>query len=200
NRILPALRFGVKYVSLAFFLKNDDDPVIWRGPMFGKAIHQLFHDVQWGEVDIAVIDLPPGTGDAQLSLAQMVQLSGAVVVTTPQEVAMSDVRRAISMFKKVNVPVLGIVENMAGFVAPNGEKFDIFGAGGGAQLASRYELPLLASIPIEMNIRAGGDTGNPPSLSEEGSCAEVFSALAGSILSLVETENKKVAGGPTIIS
>lgn len=200
NRIIPALRYGVKYVSIAFFLKNDDDPIIWRGPMFGKAIHQLFHDVQWGDVDIAVIDLPPGTGDAQLSLAQMVQLEGAIVVTTPQEVAMSDVRRAITMFEKVNVPVLGIVENMAGFVSPSGEKFDIFGAGGGQQLATRYNVPLLASIPIEMRIRAGGDSGNPSCLSEEGSSAKIFAELAATLLNQLETDSQKVVGGPKIVS
>ncbi|MCL4141475.1 UNVERIFIED_CONTAM: hypothetical protein GTU68_067456, partial [Idotea baltica] len=118
EKLIPAARFNVKYISIQFFLPNKDDAVVWRGPMFGKAIHQLFHDVNWGDVDIAVLDLPPGTGDAQISLSQMVQLDGAIVVSTPQEVALSDVRRAIKMFEKVNIPVMGLVENMSGFTTP----------------------------------------------------------------------------------
>ncbi len=109
EKFIPALRYGVKYISIAFFLRNPDDAVIWRGPMFGKAITQLFQDVNWGEVDIAIVDMPPGTGDAQLSLSQLVTLSGAVLVTTPQEVALADVRRAVNMFGKVNVRILGVI-------------------------------------------------------------------------------------------
>ncbi len=135
GKFIPALRWGVKYISIAFFLKNQDDPIVWRGPMFGKAIAQLFQDVRWGDVDVCIVDMPPGTGDAQLSLSQLVKLDGVVMVTTPQEVALSDVRRAINMFGKVNVPVLGVVENMAGFVTPSGETIDIFGKGGGEALA-----------------------------------------------------------------
>lgn len=161
DKFLPALRYGVKYISIAFFLRNADDPVIWRGPMFGKAITQLFQDTSWGDVDIAIVDMPPGTGDAQISLSQLVSLDGAVVVTTPQEVALADVRRAINMFGKVNVRVLGIVENMAGFVAPNGERYDIFGQGGGEALSSAYGVPLLGSLPIELKIREDGDRGVP---------------------------------------
>ena len=160
QRFIPPKKFGVKYISLGFFVKPED-PIIWRGPMFGKGIQQLFNDVSWGEVDVAVVDLPPGTGDAQLSLAQMMQLSGAILVTTPQEVALSDVRRALNMFRRVNVPVLGVVENMAGFVTPNGERIDIFGSGGGEQLASQFGVPLLGSIPLEVSIREGGDPGDP---------------------------------------
>lgn len=178
DRLIPAQRYGVKYISIQFFLRNPDDAVVWRGPMFGKAMHQLFNDVNWGPVDIAVIDLPPGTGDAQLSLAQMVTLTGAIIVTTPQEVALADVRRAIKMFEQVNVPVLGVIENMAGFITPSGEKIDIFGSGGGAQLAEKFDLTFLGSIPIDIAIREGGDKGEPIALSDDSDISGVFSKLA----------------------
>lgn len=178
NKFIPAIRYGVKYISIAFFLKNADDPVVWRGPMFGKAITQLFQDVAWGEIDICVVDMPPGTGDAQLSLAQLVQLNGALMVTTPQEVALTDVRRAINMFRKVNVPLLGVLENMSGFVTPSGETIDIFGSGGGEALAKAYELPFLGSIPIEVPIREGGDRGKPVAAEPGTPAAERFLHLA----------------------
>ena len=161
NLIIPAQAHGVKYISIAFFLKNDDDPIIWRGPRFGKAMEQLFGDVQWGDIDICVVDMPPGTGDAQLSLTQVVNLAGVVLVTTPQEVSLSDVRRAVNMFSQVNVPVLGVVENMAGFKMPDGKVVDIFGSGGGEILAKQYGLTMLGSIPIDVKIREGGDAGQP---------------------------------------
>lgn len=182
ERFIPPLKFGVKYISIGFFLKNADDPVIWRGPMFGKGIQQLFQDVNWGEVDICVVDLPPGTGDAQLSLAQGVKLDGAILVTTPQEVALADVRRALNMFRRVNVPVIGVVENMAGFVAPNGERIDIFGAGGGAALAEQYGVPLLASLPIDVSIREGGDKGEPAAMNFESAVGQAYKALAERLL------------------
>ena len=186
EKFIPPLKWGVKYISIAFFLKNPDDPVIWRGPMFGKGIQQLLTDVSWGEVDIAVIDLPPGTGDAQLSLSQLVPLAGAVLVTTPQEVSLADVRRALNMFRRVNVPILGIVENMAGFVTPSGEKFDIFGAGGGAELAKQYGVPLLASIPIDTAIREGGDRGKPVAADSTLPSSAHYSALAASVWEALE--------------
>jgi len=183
NRLIPASRFKVKYVSIAFFLKNPDDPVVWRGPMFGKAMHQLFNDVNWGEIDICLVDMPPGTGDAQLSLSQMLQLDGALLVTTPQEVALSDVRRAINMFRKVEVPVLGLVENMAGFTTPTGEHFDIFGSGGGRELSDSYGTPLLGSLPIDMELRAGGDKGDPVALDKNTPSGRIFSELGSALLS-----------------
>ncbi len=182
ERLIPALKYGVKFISIAFFLQNPDDAVVWRGPMFGKAIHQLFHDVNWGDVDICIVDLPPGTGDAQLSLAQMVQLQGAVIVTTPQEVALADVRRAIKMFEKVNVDVLGVVENMSGFTTPSGEQIDIFGSGGGEELCETYNLPLLGKIPLDIAIRKGGDIGEPIALSNDSASAKVFADLRDSLL------------------
>lgn len=187
QRIIPALRHNVKYISIAFFLRNPDDPVVWRGPMFSKAIDQLFKDVNWGEVDICLVDMPPGTGDAQLSLSQQVNLTGAIVVTTPQEVAVADVRRAINMFGKVNVPVLGAVENMAGFVTPTGERYDIFGSGGGKELADNFGIPLLAQIPIDISIREGGDRGVPSALDYDTQTGAVFQDLASRLLEQVDT-------------
>lgn len=178
NKLIPAEKFGIKYVSLQFFLPNPDEPVIWRGPMFTKALSQLFNDVSWGAVDYCIVDLPPGTGDAQISLCQMIKLTGAVVVTTPQEVAMADVRKAINMFSKVNVPVLGIVENMAGFKTPDGKILDIFGSGGGKKLSDKYNIPLLASIPLNMSIREGGDSGNPVAYDRNNPEYALFHELA----------------------
>lgn len=194
ERLIPAEKFGVKYVSIAFFLPDPDSPVIWRGPMFNKALQQLFHDVNWGEVDYYIIDMPPGTGDAQISLSQMVQLTGAVVVSTPQEVAMADVRKAINMLEKVNVDVLGIVENMAGFVAPDGSKHDIFGSGGGAALAEKFNLPLLASIPLYSEIRQGGDEGTPIAHDTSSDAGKIFKELAERIVERLAAMPEKHAG------
>ena len=182
QKFIPALRYGVKYISIAFFLKNPDDAIVWRGPMFGKAITQLFQDVNWGDVDICIVDMPPGTGDAQLSLSQTVNLDGAIVVTTPQEVALSDVRRAINMFGKVNVKVLGVVENMAGFVTPSGERYDIFGQGGGQELSRAYNIKLLAKIPLVIAIREGGDQGEPAALNPSSEIGVIFRDLAERVI------------------
>lgn len=188
GKLIPAAKHGLKYVSLGFFLSNPDDAVIWRGPMFNKALHQLFEDVSWGEVDYCIIDMPPGTGDAQISLFQMVQLSGALVVTTPQEVAMADVRKAISMLQKMNIDILGIVENMSGFQAPDGTVHDIFGSGGGEALAARYGVPLLARIPLEPGIRQGGDEGKPAVLETNSPAREQFQQLALSFIQILDTK------------
>jgi ATP-binding protein involved in chromosome partitioning len=186
EKFIPPVRHGVKFISIAFFLKNPDDPIIWRGPMFGKAIQQLFVDVSWGDVDLCIVDMPPGTGDAQLSLAQGVQLNGAVIVTTPQEVSLIDVRRAINMFRKVNVPVLGLVENMAGFTTPSGEYFDIFGDGGGKTLASQYQVPFLGSLPLDMSIRQGGDSGNPFASVRELGVSQKFLEITKNLDKVIE--------------
>ena len=199
SRLIPAQRYGVKFVSIAFFLPNNDDPVVWRGPMFGKAIAQFFADVNWGDVDICIVDLPPGTGDAQLSLAQGVKLAGVLMVTTPQEVALSDVRRAVNMFGKVNVPVLGVVENMSGFVAPNGERYDIFGSGGGQQLCERFQLPLLGSIPIDIKLREGGDSGEPIALDCSSGSGAIYREIASALWRQIE-ESSATATSPTIVN
>ncbi len=191
GRIIPALRHQVKFISIQFFLKNSDDPVIWRGPMLGKGINQLFHDVNWGEVDICLVDMPPGTGDAQLSLSQMVSLTGVLMVTTPQEVALSDVRRAVNMFRKVNVPVIGVVENMSGFVTPTGERIDIFGSGGGEALSQQYEIPFMGSIPIDVAVREGGDKGLPIALERESNVGKIYIDLAHKLCEFLEHPSRQ---------
>lgn len=195
NKLVPPEVHGLKYISLQFFLQNPDDPIIWRGPMFNKAMQQLFNDVSWGEVDYCIVDMPPGTGDAQISLTQMVQLAGAVVVTTPQEVALSDVRKSINMLKKVNVDILGLVENMAGFVTPEGKTYNIFGEGGGKQLADKFSIKLLASIPLDPAIREGGDKGSPVSLQDDNKSSKIFNDLA---LQLIEILDSKAAGSQAL--
>jgi ATP-binding protein involved in chromosome partitioning len=192
GRPIPPSKHGVKYMSIAFFMQNPDDPVIWRGPMLTKAMTQMFTEVSWGEVDYCVVDMPPGTGDTHLSLAQsgVVQIAGALVVTTPQEVALADVRKSINMLKKVNIDVLGIVENMAGFRAPTGEIFPIFGEGGGERIAQQFGVPLLLSVPLEPVIRAGGDEGVPvvsaPRNADGERCADLFDGLATKVVALLD--------------
>ena len=186
GKLIPPVKYGIKYISLGFFLQNPDDAVIWRGPMFNKALQQMFGDVRWGEVDYAVIDMPPGTGDAQISLAQLVKLSGAVVVTTPQEVALADVRKAVSMLGKVNVPLLGIVENMSGFTAPDGTQYDIFGRGGGEDLARQLNVPMLLRLPIDPKIREGGDAGLPVALAPETPAGAAFKDLALKVIDIID--------------
>jgi ATP-binding protein involved in chromosome partitioning len=161
GRVNPVTSHGVQMMSIQYFLTGDA-PVIWRGPLIHSAIQQFLRDVEWGELDYLIVDLPPGTGDAALSLSQLIPLTGAVVVTTPQEVSLADARKAIAMFTKVNVRTLGVVENMSGFICPNcGEEHDIFGSGGGARIARELELEVLGRIPPEPGVRSGGDAGGP---------------------------------------
>lgn len=161
NKIKPAEAHGVKIISMGFFVP-EDTAVVWRGPMVHTAIQQFFRDVWWGELDYLLIDLPPGTGDAQLSVSQIVPLTGVVTVTTPQEVALFDVRKGIMMFKKVNVPLLGIIENMSFFVCGHcGERTDIFSSAGGERAAQTFDVPFLGRIPLDPAIREGGDAGTP---------------------------------------
>jgi ATP-binding protein involved in chromosome partitioning len=160
EKLVPPAHHGVKLMSMGFLLEGDQ-PVIWRGPMIMKTIQQFVTQVAWGQLDYLLVDLPPGTGDAQLSLCQTVPLDGGVIVTTPQEASLGVVRKGIAMFEKVNVPILGIVENMSYFTAPNGERIEIFGHGGGRAEAERQKLPFLGEIPIYTEIRLGGDSGVP---------------------------------------
>jgi len=160
EKMVPPENHGVKLMSIGFLLE-DDQPVIWRGPMIMKTIQQFVHSVDWGQLDYLLVDLPPGTGDAQLSLCQTVPLDGGVIVTTPQEASLGVVRKGIAMFNKVNVPILGIVENMSYFSAPNGERVEIFGHGGGRAEAKRQDVPFLGEVPIFTEIREGGDRGVP---------------------------------------
>lgn len=189
EKLIPPAKFGIKYLSLGFFLKHPDDAVIWRGPMFNKALHQMFEDVNWGVCEYMIVDMPPGTGDAQLSLSQMVKLAGAVVVTTPQEVALADVRKSINMLKKVNVDVLGIVENMSGLPMPDGSVLPIFGQGGGERTAKEFGVPLLAQLPIDPTIREGGDAGKPIAAGE-GAVADTFLELANKVRAILEQKKQ----------
>jgi ATP-binding protein involved in chromosome partitioning len=160
SRLVPPVAHGVKVMSIGLLLA-DDQPVIWRGPMIAKTIDQFLTAVEWSDLDFLLVDLPPGTGDAQLSLCQTVPLDGGVIVTTPQEASLGVVRKGIAMFHKVNVPILGIVENMSWFTAPNGERVEIFGHGGGKAEAARQNIPFLGEVPIFTEIREGGDCGMP---------------------------------------
>jgi ATP-binding protein involved in chromosome partitioning len=160
EKLVPPSNYGVKLMSMGFLLEGDQ-PVIWRGPMIQKTIQQFVMAVEWGELDFLLVDLPPGTGDAQLSLCQLVPLDGGVIVTTPQEASLGVVRKGIAMFEKVNVPILGIVENMSYFTTPNGERVEIFGHGGGRAEAARKGVPFLGEVPLFTEIREGGDAGLP---------------------------------------
>ena len=170
EKLIPLMSHGVKLMSIGFLI-DDDQPVIWRGPMITKTIQQFLFSVAWGELDYLLVDLPPGTGDAQLSLCQTVPLDGGVVVTTPQEASVGVVRKGIAMFQKVNVPILGIVENMSYFTAPNGDRVEIFGHGGGRAEAERQKTAFLGEIPIFTEIREGGDQGIPVTVGKPGSVA-----------------------------
>ncbi|MBI4354921.1 MAG: Mrp/NBP35 family ATP-binding protein [Candidatus Omnitrophica bacterium] len=180
DRIVPPQNHGVKVISMTFFTKGDD-AVIWRGPMLHKAILQFLGQVAWGELDYLVIDLPPGTGDVQLSLSQAIPLTGAVIVTTPQEVSLMDVRKAIKMFQKVEVPLLGLVENMSGYTCTScGHQEPIFGQDGGRRLAETLALPFLGAVPIGPSMARCGDTGRPCVIAEPQSPqAQALSSIAG---------------------
>jgi ATP-binding protein involved in chromosome partitioning len=164
EQLVPPVAHGVKVMSIGL-LVTDDQPVVWRGPMITKTIQQFLLSVDWSDLDFLLVDLPPGTGDAQLSLCQTVPLDGGVIVTTPQEASLGVVRKGISMFNKVNVPILGIVENMSYFTTPNGERVEIFGHGGGKSEAARQKVPFLGEVPIFTEIREGGDSGMPITVS-----------------------------------
>lgn len=179
DKIIPAEQFGIQLVSMAF-LTNDDAPVIWRGPMLHGVIQQFFRQVRWTGIDYLVVDMPPGTGDVALSLSQSVPVSGSVVVTTPQTVSIADTRRAVRMYQKLNVPTLGLVENMSHFICPScRHETDIFGKGGGETLATELDVPFLGRIPIYEPIRVGGDTGVPITIGEpDSAAAQAFRAAA----------------------
>ena len=183
----PAFNHGVKLVSMAFLI-DKDQPVIWRGPMLNGIIRQFLYQVQWGELDYLLVDLPPGTGDAQLTLAQAVPMSGVVIVTTPQTVALLDSRKGLKMFQQLGVSVLGIVENMSYFVPPDmpEKKYDIFGSGGGERTAQELGVPLLGGVPLEMPVREGGDSGIPIVVGDPGSVsAKELRAIAQKIAARV---------------
>jgi ATP-binding protein involved in chromosome partitioning len=177
EKLVPPENFGVKLMSMGFLL-DGDQPVIWRGPMIQKTIQQFITQVDWGQLDILLVDLPPGTGDAQLSLCQTVPLDGGVIVTTPQEASLGVVRKGINMFHKVNVPILGLIENMSYYTLPNGDKAYIFGQGGGRLEAERQEIPFLGEVPIYQEIREGGDTGRPVAANAKSVPGQAFVKIA----------------------
>ncbi|MBD2099927.1 Mrp/NBP35 family ATP-binding protein [Leptolyngbya sp. FACHB-261] len=185
--VQPAFNHGVKVVSMAFLI-DQDQPVIWRGPMLNGVIRQFLYQVNWGELDYLIVDMPPGTGDAQLTLAQAVPMAGVVIVTTPQTVALLDARKGLRMFQQLNVPILGIVENMSYFIPPDQPEktYDIFGSGGGQRTAQELGVPLLGCIPLEIELREGGDIGLPITLSKPESMSaqalkQVAQAVAGKV-------------------
>jgi ATP-binding protein involved in chromosome partitioning len=178
--IVPPEQYGMKLMSMAFMV-GEDDPVIWRGPMVHKVLTQLIEDVEWGSLDYMVVDLPPGTGDTQLTLLQTLPITGAVIVTTPQDVAIDDARKGLRMFGKHDTNVLGIAENMSGFRCPDcGGFHEIFGSGGGEAFAAENDLPFLGGVPLDPAVRTGGDSGKPVVL-EEGETADAFRVLTENV-------------------
>jgi ATP-binding protein involved in chromosome partitioning len=187
QRMAPIESCGVAMVSMGLLI-DPDQPVIWRGPMLNGIIRQFLYQVSWGERDVLVVDLPPGTGDAQLSLAQAVPMAGVIIVTTPQQVALQDARRGLAMFRQMQIPVFGVVENMSAFIPPDQpeRRYPLFGEGGGQQLADEFDSTLLAQIPLEMPVLSGGDQGRPIVVSQPDSAsAQAFVALADAVANLL---------------
>ncbi len=202
GRILSPLEgFGLKVMSMGF-LVEEETPMIWRGPMVISALTQMLREVDWGELDILVVDMPPGTGDAQLTMAQQVPLAGAVIVSTPQDIALIDARKGLNMFRKVEVPILGIIENMSTFVCPKcGERSDIFGHGGAQDEASKLGVPFLGEVPLHMDIRINSDGGTPVVISQpDGPHAQTYLSIAEEVISRLEIEQELAKSGtPEIV-
>ena len=191
GKIEPPVAYGVKLISMAYFLPKDE-AVIWRGPMLHKTIQQFLGDVRWGELDYLIMDLPPGTGDIQLSLSQTIPLTGAVIVSTPQDLALTVASKAIAMFQKLNVPVLGIIENMSYYVCPHcGHREEIFGHGGAREAARRLGLPFLGEIPLDPVIRVQSDSGKPVALDEKSVNGKAFQEVAAALAEQVSVANQQ---------
>jgi ATP-binding protein involved in chromosome partitioning len=199
NKITPLERYGVKAISIQFFVP-EGQPIVWRGPLVGGAIQQFLRDVDWGELDYLVIDLPPGTSDAQLTLAQAVPISGAVLVTTPQEVSLADVGKALAMFQRMSVPVLGLVENMTAFVCPHcNEVTELFGRGGGERFAATHDLEYLGGIPLDITVRQGGDVGVPAVAQREpGPAARAMTSIAQAVAARMSVRAAQAAAQPVL--
>ncbi len=193
KKMIPPEGHGLKAISMGM-LVPPDQPVIWRGPMLHGAVQQFMRDVAWGELDYLVVDLPPGTGDVALSMAQSVPMAGAVLVTTPQDVSVSDVRKAVGMFRQLNIPVLGVMENMSGFVCGHcGERTEIFGEGGGERLAKDMGIPFLGSVPIDSRVRSGGDEGKPILVTyPESPAAAALRSVAGKVAAQISIQAMRV--------
>ena len=196
----PIERFGLKTMSIGYIV-NEDTPMIWRGPMVSSALEQMLRDVTWGDLDVLVVDMPPGTGDAQLTLAQRVALAGAVIVSTPQDIALVDARKGLAMFRKVAVPVLGIVENMSYFLCPKcGERSEIFGHGGAREEADKLGVPFLGEIPLHLDIRTTSDSGHPIVVSKPDSAhAQVYKNIAGRVWKQLSANQRGARKAPNIV-
>jgi len=193
QKILPPEAYGIKVISMGMLVARDQ-AVIWRGPMLHGAVRQFMFDVVWGELDYLVVDLPPGTGDVALSMAQLISMAGAVVVTTPQDVSVSDVRKAVGMFRQLSTPVLGVVENMSYFVCGHcQERTDIFGHGGGRRMAEEFKVPFLGEVPIDTRVRAGGDEGKPiVAAAPDAPAAQAFADVAGKVAAQLSMQAMRV--------
>jgi len=190
TRLKPIVRHGMPVMSIGF-LVEEETPMIWRGPMVMSALTQMLREVEWGTLDVMVVDMPPGTGDAQLTMAQQVPLKGAVIVSTPQDLALIDARRGIAMFRRVNVPVLGIIENMSTFICPHcGERSDIFGHGGARREAERLAVPFLGEVPLVLDIREKSDAGAPVAAEPAGAHAKIFRDIAARVRTGLEAESR----------
>jgi len=203
NRIVPILACGVHVMSMGFMV-SEETPLVWRGPMLHGVLKQLVHDVMWGEQDYLVIDLPPGTGDVQLSLSQMVPVTGSVIVTTPQNVALQDVKKGITMFQKVGIPILGVVENMSYYLCPKcGHRDEIFSSGGGKETALQMGEHFLGAVPLNSEIRRSMDTGTPIAGQKHSEFYQFYADIAGRVaqrLSIMNAANKPAQPPPTIVS
>jgi ATP-binding protein involved in chromosome partitioning len=196
----PIQRYGLKTMSIGYIV-NEDTPMIWRGPMVSSALEQMLRDVQWGELDVLVVDMPPGTGDAQLTLAQRVALSGAVIVSTPQDIALVDARKGLNMFRKVAVPVLGFVENMSFYLCPHcGERAEIFGHGGAREEAEKLGVPFLGEVPLHLDIRTTSDSGHPIVVSQPDSpYAQIYKNIAGRVWKQLSANQRGARAAPRIV-
>jgi ATP-binding protein involved in chromosome partitioning len=200
KQLKPIVRYGLRTMSIGYIV-NEDTPMIWRGPMVSSALEQMLRDVQWGELDVLVVDMPPGTGDAQLTLAQRVALSGAVIVSTPQDIALIDARKGLAMFRKVAVPVLGIVENMSYFLCPKcGERAEIFGHGGAREEADKLGVPFLGEIPLHLDIRTTSDSGHPIVVAQPDSAhAQTYRNIAGRVWKQLTANQRGARPAPSIV-
>ena len=200
KQLKPIERYGIRTMSIGYIVA-EDTPMIWRGPMVSSALEQMLRDVQWGDLDVLVVDMPPGTGDAQLTLAQRVALAGAVIVSTPQDIALVDARKGLNMFRKVAVPVLGIVENMSYFLCPKcGERSEIFGHGGAHEEADKLGVPFLGEIPLHLDIRTTSDSGHPIVVAKpESAHAQVYKNIAGRVWKQLSANQRGPRAAPRIV-
>jgi ATP-binding protein involved in chromosome partitioning len=196
----PIERYGLKTMSIGYIV-NEDTPMIWRGPMVSSALEQMLRDVEWGELDVLVVDMPPGTGDAQLTLAQRVALAGGVIVSTPQDIALVDARKGLNMFRKVAVPVLGFVENMSFYLCPHcGERAEIFGHGGAREEAEKLGVPFLGEVPLHLDIRTTSDSGHPIVVSQPDSpYAQIYKNIAGRVWKQLSVNQRGARAAPRIV-